>query len=155
MDKKTIKAAEEVLNIFPDMGELLNSDRMYELIQHKIVSPLIIIAYKDTPWEGIATAVNNMCYGMQERPFYEGYAFMEGDPDAHAMVLPAYGEAIKIDDLTVFKALLTIMFCSWLEIGVFSHDQKWHKDNRDLAIKQNDARLRFLDSNMDIYKILD
>lgn len=156
MNTKTVNAAQKVLNIFPNMHELMHSPEMKMLAQRGIINPFAYIGFKnDLEWEGVSIAVQGMCVFFQNRNFDDGYCFPGGSEKGEAMVYPAYGEPIKIDSLTVYKALLVIMFCSWMEIGVFSNSEDWHNKNKELAEKQNAARINFLNSCMEVYKILD
>ena len=150
------KAAEKVLDTFPSMNELMNSKEMKMLIKDGIMHPIAWHGFKDSQeWEGIAIAVQNLCVAVQDKPFDNGYQFPGNNEKGSAFVYPAYGDPIEITSLTVYKALLTIMFCSWMEIGVFSRDRDYHKNNKEKLDKQHEAYLNFKSSDGKIYNILD
>ena len=105
-------------------------------------------------WEGIAKAVNIMCIRMQEKPFYEGYAFSprKNNPSdkGYAQVCPCNGAPIEINSFKVFKALIIIMYCSWLRLECFE-GKNWDTKKES----QYNAYLDFKGEDEKIYQILD
>jgi hypothetical protein len=156
MKTQTIQRAKKLLEVFPSMHDLMNSKEMMFLIEHHVMHPLAYAGFRnDLEWEGIAIAVQNMCMSSQNRPFDDGYCFPGGKESGYANVYPAYGDPIKIDNLTVYKALLVCMFCSWMQVGVFSRDKNYHMKNKKADDAQQKAFYAFKDSDHIIYSILD
>lgn len=149
---KMQKAAKELLKVFPSCHDLMNHE-----ITYKILNPFHIAAFSNSQeWEGLAMAVNEMCLRAQDRPFYKNYCFYDNKEEGRVEVFPANGESITINHLSVFKALLIIMFCSWLQLEVFARDKKeYEKKSKDIREKQSQARLNFISSDCTIYQILD
>ena len=152
---KTEDKAKRVLEVFPSFHELMNSESMNFLIEHRIMNPMAVFAFRNSQeWEGIAIAVQNMCMSMQGRPFDDGYCFPNNKEKGIVKCYPAYGEPLEITSLTVYKALLICMFCSWMNIGVFSLDENYLKTHKKEIEEQSKAYYSFLDSPI-VCSILD
>ena len=96
--------AQKVLNVFPSFNEMMNDDKYGT--QH-LLHPIQRWAFSNSlQWEGVAMAVNNMCYRMYDRELYTSYAINGSKGSAY--VLPAYGDEIKVNG-DEFKAILKIM----------------------------------------------
>ena len=62
---KTEDKAKRVSEVFPSFHELMNSESMNFLIEHRIMNPMAVFAFRNSQeWEGIAIAVQNMCMSM-------------------------------------------------------------------------------------------
>lgn len=128
--------AQKVLNVFPSFNEMMNDDKYG--VQY-LLHPMQRWAFSNSlQWEGVAMAVNNMCYRMYDRELYTSYAINGSKGSAY--VLPAFGDEIKVD-ADEFKAIISIMLI--FNMGL---------------VKPTDSQIRayedFYYSDSRIYKIL-
>ena len=127
--------AQKVLNVFPSFNEMMNDDKYG--VQH-LLHPMQKFAFSNSQqWEGVAIAVNNMCYGMYNRELYTSYAIKGNKGSAY--VLPAHGEEIKVDG-DEFKAIISIMLIFNMGLvqptntQIRAYENFYYNDNRIFKI---------------------
>jgi len=152
MKQKTVENAKRVLELFPSPHELMNSPLM-----GKVLYPIHIMAFRDSQeWEGLSMAVDHIMMTMQHRSFTKnGYLFPRNREKGEVILLHAYDGETLVDSLTVYKALLVLMFCSWMGMECFSTDVDYIRKNYAKIEKQAAAydKLRFDDD--EIYSLMD
>jgi len=136
MKTETIKNAKKVLEVFPTLKDLMLHDTM-----KKVLPPMVIMAFSNSQqWEGVSMAVNNMVNQMNGNPLYGNYCFIGNNEKGEVDLFDHSGDTIIIDSLTVFKAILVIIYCSYMSI--------------ELNDKQHNAYVDFYGQDTDVYRIL-
>ena len=155
MNAKTLQNAKNLLEVFPTFNDLMNKP---EYLIHKVLPPLQRFAFsKSQEWEGISIAVDNMSRNILGKSFTKnGYVFCGNSEKGSVTITEAYGKEHNINSLTVYKALLMCMYCSWMGFECFSSTME---DCKKLDPKKANRQIKLFDKfrfdDKVIYGILD